>query len=202
VEVPLTIAPIMSAPATCRATTVDGTAKAASGDYVPLSNQVVTVPPTGLGSISVKVKATATPFAQKSFSVVVSNCTGDGALGISRSTSTVTLIGQLGQPSSVELQYQKVVIVAPGIGKIGYQNVLVRNVGGAAVTFTVTSPISDSHFALVSPPPFPITIAAGQVYTMRFSYRATATALTRSSLSVQASTDQHAEIINLLGETG
>jgi hypothetical protein len=99
------------------------------------------------------------------------------------------------------LQYQKVVIVAPGIGKTGYQNVTVRNVGGAAVTFTVTSPIGDSHFALVSPPPFPVTLAAGQVYTLRFSYRATATSLTRSSLSVQASTDQYPQIINLLGET-
>ena len=201
VQVPVVVAPILSAPVTCRATTADGSATTANGDYVGLSNQLVTIPPTGIGSVSIKVKAKATLFSERNFSVTISQCSGDGALSLVRSTATVTLLGQLNRASLAELQLQKVVIIAPGIGKTGYQNVVVRNVGGSSITFRVTTPISDAHFGLGAPLTAPITIAAGSTYTMRLSYRATSTALTRASLAVQASTDEFPQIINLLGES-
>jgi hypothetical protein len=120
---------------------------------------------------------------------------------MTRSSANVTLIGQLNQPSSAELQFQKLVIIAPSVGTTAFGTETVRNIGGAPITLSIVSPVNEAHFGLVGAPSGPVTIAPGGTYTLRFSYRPTSRLLTRASLSVQASTDQFPQIINVLGES-
>lgn len=202
VQVPVTVSPIMSAPVTCHVTTSDGTASAAIGDYVALTDATVQIPATGRGTIPIAVKASQGLFDERVLTVTLTGCSGDGSISIVRPTASVTLLGLNGQPSDYEIQVQKEVIDAPAIGQAATGTVIVRNVGGTALTLYQGAPIADARFALLTPLGSGVVIQPGGTLSLSFSYTPTSRAMARSNFTLTTSTDSGPFSLNLIGQTG
>ena len=202
IQVPVRVSPILSAPVTCSATTVDGTAAASNGDFVALTGSPVVIPPNGRGSIPVVVKASPALNGARSFSVVLSGCTGEGTLELERPSATVTLLGVLGQRPAVEIEVQKKVITAPAVGLPTIGTVTLRAVGGAPLTIYQVAPVTDPRFELLTPMSSGLVLQPGSTFTLQFRYTPTGNTMVRANFQLNTSTDPAAFNLNLIGQTG
>lgn len=160
VRVAVHVTPSFRPPQLCQLHTVDGTATAAAGDYVPVSQGIVTVPWYGVAYLEVKVPASRAAYRSKSFGVVLDGCSNTT---IDRGVASVTLYGQAGTPSVLEASAATTVLRADAPGHVVSAPVVLTNVGGATLRITgLVQPAQGSGLAVTSAQRLTVKLLPGQ----------------------------------------
>ena len=172
-EVPVTLVGDNYA-ANCIVNTADGTATAASGAYVPISNGIVTFKAgQPRVTIPVTIPAGAQPTGNETFTVNLSDC-NPGAVPAGP-TATVTIIGASASGASLEVAPSTLDFGSVAMGVTETRSFTVTNTGGSPDTVSTSAPPSDGEgFAESSGLSSGSVIAPGQTLTETVTFTPTA----------------------------
>lgn len=195
VKVPVNVTAANRPVIKCEVHTVDGTATAAAGDYLPISSALVTVGGGGRAYLPVVLPASPAAYVAKTFDVVVDQCSGNART--EDASSTVTLLGQQGRASVLEASEATTVLRSNLAGTTASRSVTLTNVGGKGVTIRRVVPPKVAYgYQVTSAAPLPVTIGPGARATFTVTWQAQASTAPPQGYQLAGSTTLK---LNLLG---